>query len=57
MVKKTALIGGITYLLPFKADHCGVTDARGHNVCEACNPLVAGAIAKTLNQESGYGQR
>lgn len=51
MMKKTKIVANVVYVLPFKASHCWVTDAKDKNVCEAYSPAIAKEIANLLNKE------
>lgn len=53
MMRKTAQIDNMQFLLPFSVNGFWVVDARGTPVCECRNMQIAKAIAKLLNAEHG----
>jgi hypothetical protein len=48
---KTSTVGGVVFLLPFRANGFWVEDSRGTNVAEARDARVARAIADILNAQ------
>jgi hypothetical protein len=50
-IRKTMVLGGCTYHLPFRTNGHWLEDARGHNVGEMYSEQVALATAIILNEQ------